>query len=84
VVATQQLRAGADVIGSQGERLGTVELVRTDGVSGQPTSFVIKSGFWIFGKHKMLSTDTVAEITDDRIVVGMTKHEFRGIPELDL
>lgn len=81
--ATQVIQEGADVRGSQGERLGVVEEIRTDSVSGQQTSFTVKTGFWIFGKIKMLSVDAVERVEDDSntVVVGMSKDEFRGIPQ---
>ena len=82
--ATQEIQEGVDVRSSEGDRLGVVEAIRTDPVSGQQTSFVVKTGFWIFGKNKMLSTDTVERVDADAIVVGISKDELRGIPQFDV
>lgn len=82
--ATREIQAGAEVRSSSGDRLGVVEEVRTDSVSGQQTSFVMKSGFWIFGKNRILSTDTVERVEDDAIVVSISKDELRGIPEIEV
>lgn len=78
-----EIQEGADVRSNEGDRLGVVEEIRTDSVSGQQTSFVMKSGFWIFGKNRILSTDTVERVEDGAIVVGISKDELRGIPEID-
>lgn len=84
MVETHEIREGARVAGSHGERFGVVDAIRTDSVSGEPRSFVVKTGFWPFQKRKMLSVDVVRQINNDpnTIIVDVSKQVFRGIPEI--
>ncbi|CAN5538665.1 hypothetical protein BH23CHL2_BH23CHL2_25620 [soil metagenome] len=84
MVETHEIREGARVAGSHGERFGVVDGIRTDSVSGEPKSFVVKTGFWPFQKRKMLSVDVVRQINNDpnTIIVDVSKQVFRGIPEI--
>ncbi|CAN5521365.1 hypothetical protein BH23CHL2_BH23CHL2_07710 [soil metagenome] len=84
MAAVLQIRKGMPVRGSQGAKLGVVDEVTTDAVSGQPTAFVVKSGFWILAKRKILNVDMIRQINHDpdSIIVKIRKKEFRGIPEL--
>lgn len=84
MVETHEIREGARVAGSHGERFGVVDTIRTDSVSGEPTSFIVKTGFWPFQKRKMLSVDVVRQINNDpnTIIVDVSKQMFRGIPEV--
>jgi len=85
MVETHEIREGARVAGSHGERFGVVESVRTDEVSGEPKSFVIKTGFWPFQKRKMVSVDVIRQVNNDpdTIIVDISKQDFRGIPAVD-
>jgi hypothetical protein len=69
---------------SHGERLGVVDEVRMDDVSGAPASFVVKTGFWPMTKRKVLSVDVIRQVNNDpnTIIVNVSKQELRGIPAL--
>ncbi|HLT19076.1 MAG TPA: PRC-barrel domain-containing protein [Thermomicrobiales bacterium] len=84
MVATHEIRAGARVSGSHGERLGVVSAIRTDEISGEPSALVVKTGIWPLTRHKILSVDTIRQINNDpdTIVVNVSKREFRGIPQI--
>jgi len=81
---THEIREGARVTGSHGERFGVVEEVRADSVSGAPATFVVKTGFWPFQKRKQLSVDVIRQINNNpnNIIMNVSKKEFRGIPAL--
>jgi hypothetical protein len=85
MVATHEIRAGAKVSGSRGEKLGVVDTVTTDEVSGEPSAFIVKTGFWPMTKRKILSIDTIRQVNNDpdTIIVNVSKREFRGIPQLE-
>jgi uncharacterized protein YrrD len=82
--ATHEIREGARVNGSHGERLGVVDEVRKDEVSGVPASFVVKTGMWPLTKRKVLSVDVIRQVNNDpnTIIVNVSKKELRGIPPL--
>ena len=84
MVATYEIREGARVAGSHGERYGVVESIGTDESSGEPKTFVVKTGFWPFQKRKQLSVETIRQINNDpdTIIMDVSKQEFRSIPEL--
>ena len=84
MVETHEIRAGARVTGSHGERFGVVEEVRTDSVSGEPKTFVVKTGFWPFQKRKELSVDVIRQINNNpnNVIMNVSKQQFRGIPAL--
>ena len=79
MVETHEIRAGARVTGGHGKRFGVVESVSSDQTSGEPQSFVIKTGFWPLQKRKMLSVDVIRQVNNnpDTIIVDVTRKEFR-------
>lgn len=83
---THEIREGARVSGSHGERFGVVDSISTDQVSGEPTSFVVKTGFWPFQKRKMLSVDVIRQVNNDpnTIILDVTKKDFKGIPAIEV
>ena len=84
MVETHEIREGARVAGSHGERFGVVEEIQTDAVSGEPKNMIIKTGFWPLQKRKMLSVDVIRQINNDpdTIRLNVSKKEFRNIPAL--
>ena len=82
--STHEIREGARVSGSHGERLGVVDEIRTDEVSGAPTGIVVKTGLWPMTKRKVLSVDVIRQVNNDpnTIIVNVSKKELRGIPAL--
>jgi hypothetical protein len=82
---THDIREGARVAGSHGERFGVVDSIRKDQVSGEPKTFVVKTGFWPFQKRKLLSVDVIRQVNNDpdTIIMDVSKQEFRGIPTVD-
>jgi uncharacterized protein YrrD len=85
MVSTHEIRKGARVNGSRGERLGVVDEVTTDEVSGVPSAFIVKTGFWPLTKRKILSVDVIRQINNDpnTVIVNVSKQELRGIPALE-
>jgi len=64
---TDRLVAGADVYGSDGEKIGTVADV------GQNYLLVQKG--WLFIKDLYLPTSTIAQMDGDTVYLSLTKHE---------
>lgn len=64
---------GTDVIGSNGDKLGTVGEV-TFGADGQLEAFIVKAG--LFFKHDVrVSADQIAEIGSDHVRLNITADE---------
>ncbi len=82
---THDIREGARVKGSHGERLGTVETIQTNADTGEPSGFVVKTGFWPIQKLKLLSVNAVRQVNNDpdTVIVDVSKKEMRQTPALD-
>lgn len=81
---THEIRTGALVRGSHGERLGKVHSVRTDDDTGEPTDFVVKTGIWPLSRLKLMSVDIVRQVNNDpdTIIVDVSRKDFRRSPSL--
>ncbi len=46
---------------------------------------VVDTGFWIFGKKRMIPAGTVKQIdhTDDKVFVRLTKQQIKQAPDFD-
>jgi hypothetical protein len=60
--------------------IGTVDEDTTD-----TDHLIVDTGFWIFGKKRLLPAGVVAGIDYDekRVYVGLTKDQIRHAPDLD-
>ncbi len=67
--------SGADVIGSDGKKVGTVDRVLY-GKDGVLQGVVVKSGF-LFKHEVTIPGDLVAELDDDRILLSVTADEVQ-------
>lgn len=86
--------ADLEVIGSDGERLGTVEGFIIDEASGRPYHVVVRAGGWFTHKHFLLPVEHVvadgtmltADLTKDRVkrFPGFDKAEFEKLTANDL
>jgi hypothetical protein len=49
------------------------------------TCLVVDTGFWIFGKKRMLPAGIVTgiDVDDEKVFVAMTKDEIKGAPDYD-
>ena len=49
------------------------------------TCLVVDTGFWIFGKKRMLPAGVVRgiDVDDKKVFVAMTKDEIKGAPDYD-
>lgn len=64
---------GTDVVGADGNKVGTVEEVYLDG-DGRLTGFLVKKGF-IFTRDIRVPMDWVQEVDGDAIHLSVTAHE---------
>lgn len=83
MASEHEIRPGAKVIAEHGATLGQVTSVEQDPASGEPTTFRVKSGFWIFAKEKEVSVDVIRQVNNDpdTIVVELSKRDSRALPE---
>jgi uncharacterized protein (TIGR02271 family) len=67
------------------EKVGTVDDLLVDEVTGQFRYFIVDLGFWIFGKKVLLPVGrSRVDHTSDRVyVVGLTKQQAEELPEFN-
>jgi hypothetical protein len=72
---------GFDVEASDGH-IGKVDEAT---MAAGATCLVVDTGFWIFGKKRMLPAGVVTGVDVDQkqLFVGMTKDEIKGAPDYD-
>jgi hypothetical protein len=73
--------AGYSVEATDGE-IGTVDEASYDVGEG---SIVVDTGFWIFGKKRMIPAGVIDSINhrDRKVRVAMTKEQIKGAPDFD-
>jgi stress response protein YsnF len=69
---------GAEIIGDDGEKLGTVAGVYFDNASDQPEWVAVRSG--LFGLNESLVPLATAEVRGDRLHVPFDKEQLRRAP----
>jgi uncharacterized protein (TIGR02271 family) len=69
---------GADLIGSDGEKLGSVDEVYVDDDTGQPEFALVKTG--IFGTGARFVPLQTADVTGDEVRVNFTKDQVKDSP----
>jgi len=67
------LRKGADVVGSDGDKVGEVDEIET-GERGEITGFVVRAGF-LFKHDVRVPMASVAEIDDEKVRLSVTGEE---------
>ena len=74
---------GYDVAATDDDRVGKVEEVVTD--DDGRTYLVVDTGFWIFGKKRMIPAGAVASIDTDkrRVELSLSKNEIKQAPDYD-
>jgi hypothetical protein len=72
---------GYDVEASDGH------IGKVDGASDETSHdyLVVDTGFWIFGKKRMIPAGVVTEVdhTDQRLYLSMTKDQVKSAPDFD-
>ena len=66
---------GTDVIAADGDRVGSVEKVVFDTVSGRPISLMVKKGV-IFTDDVEIPADRIASVDSDAVYLRITRSEF--------
>jgi hypothetical protein len=74
---------GYDVAATDDDSVGKVEEVVTD--DDGRTYLVVDTGFWIFGKKRMIPAGAVAAIDPDnrRVELSLSKSEIKQAPDYD-
>jgi uncharacterized protein YrrD len=74
---------GYDVAATDDDSVGKVEEVVTD--DDGRTYLVVDTGFWIFGKKRMIPAGAVASIDTDkrRVELSLSKNEIKQAPDYD-
>jgi len=72
---------GFDVEATDGH-IGTIDEASTDEAS---SCVVVDTGFWIFGKKRMIPAGVVQRVDQDekKVYVSLTKDEIKGAPDYD-
>src|SRR5689334_14458446 len=72
---------GYDVAATDDDSVGKVEEVVTD--NDGRTYLVVDTGFWIFGKKRMIPAGAVASIDTDnrRVELSLSKNEIKQAPD---
>src|SRR3978361_640475 len=72
---------GYDVAATDDDSVGKVEELVTD--DDGRTYLVVDTGFWIFGKKRMIPAGAVASIDNDerRVYVSLSKDEIKNAPD---
>jgi len=79
--ASSKSWVGYDVHATDG-RIGTVDEMNTETGRG---SLVVDTGFWIFGKKRLLPASSVRSVdhADRTINVALTKDQIKNAPDYD-
>jgi hypothetical protein len=72
---------GYDVEARDG-RIGKIDEMSTETGRG---SFVVDTGFWIFGKKRLLPAASVTSVDSDtnKVFVSLTKDDIKNAPDFD-
>jgi hypothetical protein len=78
---TKSAWVGYDVDAVDGH-IGKIDEMSTDAGRG---SIVVDTGFWIFGKKRLVPAGTVSSVDHDRkrVAVSLTKDQIKNAPDFD-
>ena len=81
VTMTDAGMVGYDVEATDGS-IGKIDETSADAGSGY---MVVDTGFWIFGKKRMIPAGVVqrVDIEDSKVYVSMTKDQIKDAPDFD-
>lgn len=79
--AGPQLAVGMNVVGENGDKLGSVSEVLTN-PQGRATHFLVQHGL-LRKKHKRVPVDEVMHSQGDTVTVAMTGQEFGFLPDIE-
>lgn len=74
------IRSGMEVVGANGNKLGTVDEVMLEG--DRPTAFTVKHGL-VGRKHKQLAMDIIDRIDNDTVALRIDKTEFKFLANIE-
>src|SRR5436309_593050 len=77
MTAEELLQPGADVLGSDGEKLGKVAYVVVHPTTMDVTDFVVSTGH-ILGRDIVVPTDAVDRVEDGKVCLKMHKQELEA------
>ncbi|HET7035068.1 MAG TPA: CBS domain-containing protein [Thermomicrobiaceae bacterium] len=79
--AGPELRTGMGVVGSKGDKLGTLSEVLAD-PTGRATTMVVEHGL-LRKKHKRVPVDSIAGVSDGTVTLSIDGTEFGFLPNLE-
>ena len=74
------IELGADMIGSDGEKLGVVDSLVVDPASGQERAIIVRKG-WFFPTDKIVPIDLVERVEDGNVHVRLSSAEADQMSE---
>jgi uncharacterized protein YrrD len=78
-----QLKKGASVESSAGEKIGSLDRVVLDPETKEVTHIIVEKG-WLFTENKVIQIQDVSQVEEDgKIVLGKPAEEFNNAPTYD-
>lgn len=77
---TRMIDLGADIIGSDGEKLGVVDSLVIDPTNGEVHSIVVRKGL-LFPTDRILSAHLIQRVDDDGVTVSLGSDDAGDLPE---
>jgi uncharacterized protein YrrD len=75
-----EIELGADIIGSDGEKIGVVDSLVLDPRTGSIQSVVVRKGFF-FPTDRILPNTMIASVSDAGVTLNTTSAEVEGLTE---
>jgi len=70
------------VVGSSGDKIGTVKEVLVDALNDELTHIVVHTG-WLFGKDHAVPADLIDGVAEGNVMLKVDKHEVSVLPDLN-
>lgn len=77
---TVALREGAEIVDSEGERVGAIKRIFTNDATGEATHLLIAEG-WIFKEERVIPLDWVKTITENEVQLYVKTALLKRLPE---
>jgi hypothetical protein len=76
------LTEGMQVVGADGNQLGTLDGVMRSSTTGQPSAILVKHGR-VIHKRKQIPAFEIHDVEPDRVILDFDAKEFKLLPNVD-
>lgn len=74
--------AGADLVGYDVEATdGHIGKIDESSMETDQSHVVVDTGFWIFGKKRLIPAGVITDVRDRKVYVNMTKDQIKDAPD---